>query len=79
MTYALYAIRQRCMSRRDLFPFSLAWKRHRMLFGDWYTSEWPLLSKWCDSTFGFGNWEYIEERFRFKTEEDFMLFTMRWL
>lgn len=46
----------------------------------WYTTEgeWWATSTYCNENFGNGNWEYINEYFIFKHEEDMLLFKLRW-
>lgn len=61
------------------YPYNVPWKRCQPRHDDWYTSEWPKLSTWCSETYGWGNWEYFNECFRFKKESDKMLFMLRWL
>lgn len=45
---------------------------------EWYEVHWPSMSQWCTATYGYDNWEYYGPDFRFKTEEDKVMFIMRW-
>lgn len=48
---------------------------------DWYDSggTWYKLSTWCDRTFGKGRrWEFFNSEFCFETEQDMMLFKLKW-
>lgn len=40
--------------------------------------SWPVFSGWCDETYGPDNWEYHYGRFYFGSEEDALLFRLRW-
>lgn len=39
----------------------------------------PIVMDWCDEAFGKGEWQYFNSEFRFQTEQDFMLFKLKWL
>ena len=56
------------------FPHGVVYLRTN----DWYVGRWRTLSNWCDLTYGAGNWEYIQERFVFKTEPDKTMFILKW-
>ena len=45
----------------------------------WWRGDWAALSEWCSYNYGWGNWEYFNEHFMFRTEEDRVLFRLRWL
>lgn len=45
----------------------------------WYEDDWRNLSTWCTTTYGQGNWEFINNNFLFKSEGDAMLFKLRWI
>jgi hypothetical protein len=58
------------------FPYTVNYPRTH----EWYDNkgDWYQLSGWCDSMIGKDNWEYIHEKFRFKTESHKMWFKLRW-
>jgi hypothetical protein len=56
------------------FPFKVKYQRTN----DWYTSRWYDLSTWCNEMCEIGSWEYTNEQFLFKKQEDQILFVLRW-
>lgn len=44
----------------------------------WY-DVWIERSKWCNATYGQGNWKFYNYRFLFRSEKDLMLYLLRWL
>jgi len=58
-----------------LYKYHVPYKRTN----DWYPTVWRELSGWCDTAFGTGHWEYFNENFMFETEEQKLLFKLRWL
>ena len=59
---------------RKKFPLEVEYKRTH----DWWNGPWQVISDWCNSAYGQGNWEYYDEHFRFKTEANKLLFLLRW-
>jgi hypothetical protein len=62
--------------KQDLvFPYCVPYPRT----GNWYC-VWRELSSWMTDNFGkcAVNWEYMDEKFWFKTAEDKTLFLLRW-
>lgn len=57
------------------WPFAVEYRRTN----EWYEVHWPIMSRWCTTTFGYGNWEYYAPDFRFKTEADKIMFILRWI
>lgn len=57
------------------YPYSVKYPRT----ANWWGRDWGLRSSWCTDAFGIGNWEYDHEHFMFKTEEDKLMFVLRWL
>lgn len=47
----------------------------------WWGSgdKWYQLSTWCNSHSGEREWEYYDEYFMFKTEQELLLFILRWM
>ena len=62
-------------SARELYRYHVPYKRRL----NWYPTVWRELSDWCTETYGWGHWEYIDEKFMFETEEQKTLFVLRWL
>lgn len=46
---------------------------------DWWSFRWRELCEWCNATYGVRKWEYIDESFAFRTDEDRTLFMLKWL
>lgn len=44
----------------------------------WYDETRREMSNWLTATFGWKEWEFIDDRFAFKRESDLMLFLLRW-
>lgn len=47
--------------------------------GYWQSDLSRDMRNWCDEQFGICGWDLIGEYFCFQTEQDQMLFTLRWL
>jgi hypothetical protein len=50
---------------------------------NWYANNrdlgtWYKLSTWCTDTAGSGQWEFLNQQFIFKREEDLLAFRLRW-
>jgi len=66
------------------YPYSVVYPRSVNWYGNKDgESDWFILSRWCNKTFGNDNWEFHHVntnlyRFVFKCEEHKSWFIMRW-
>jgi hypothetical protein len=65
----------------DNYPYRIKYPRTR----NWWVhtetggvGQWAVLSQWCNTACGWGNWEYIDEYFMFKKEAVKTMFLLRW-
>ena len=45
---------------------------------DWWQGWFNQMATWTDERIGVNNWEYVNESFVFKKEEDAVMFKLMW-
>lgn len=58
----------------EIYPYRVNFPRT----ANWYNADWGTISRWCDQTFGPGEWEYFNSEFCFQKERDVMVFKLKW-
>ena len=64
-----------------VYPYRIHFPRT----GQWYPDkiygdgDWVKISEWCNQCIATADWNYYGDTFVFSREQDYLLFTLKWL